>query len=112
MTDHTLIAELRDLITDWDGADIPDCSLPRIDILCGTIRRAISALENPAVALADATKDPADLSSLRKGAEVVAWRIRPIGDQVWHLTDDPRPRLGYEMQPLAALVSGSREDGA
>lgn len=35
-----IVAELRDLLTDWNGADIPDASLPRIDVLCGTVRQA------------------------------------------------------------------------
>lgn len=34
-------------------------------------------------------------------AEPVAWRVRPLGDRVWHLSFDP-PRLGYEGSPLYA----------
>lgn len=39
-TQPDIVTELRDLITDWNGADIPDASLPRIDVLCGTLRQA------------------------------------------------------------------------
>lgn len=55
MTDHSdLIAELRDLLTDWNGADLPDSELPRVDILCGTIRRAASALSSQSLSLSEA----------------------------------------------------------
>ncbi len=47
-----LIAELRDLLTDWNGADIPDSSLPRIDVLCGTLRRAVDTLDRQAKEIA------------------------------------------------------------
>lgn len=55
MSDTTeLVAELRNALTDWNGADIPDAELPRIDVLCGTLRRAADALEANARALAEA----------------------------------------------------------
>jgi hypothetical protein len=44
--------------------------------------------------------------------EVVAWRVRPRGDAVWHLTDDPRPNTGYEREPLvpASALEALRAD--
>ena len=58
-------------------------------------------------------------SSLRKGAEVVAWRYRFIRSGVpapWMVTTCVEDTMGIdvESEPLfsAALVSGSREDGA
>lgn len=86
-----LVAELRNVLTDWNGADIPDAELPRIDVLCGTLRRAadeierLSALESRAVALADAnTKDTAkdsEMAEARAALEVcqraIAMMISP-----------------------------------
>jgi hypothetical protein len=40
-----VVAELRDVLTDWDGADLPDAELPRVDVLCGTLRRAAALIE-------------------------------------------------------------------
>ena len=82
---------------------------------------ASSALENGKAALADAHSKSlsSDLSSLRKGAEVVAWRYRYIRSGVpapWMVTTRVEDTMGIdvESEPLfsAALVSGSREDGA
>lgn len=33
--------------------------------------------------------------------DAVAWRVRPTGDKVWHLSHEP-PRMGYEGVPLYA----------
>lgn len=80
---------------------------------------AASALENGPAGLADANTNPAssDLSSLRKGAEVVAWRYRYIRSGVpapWMVTTRVEDTMGIdvESEPLfsAALVSGSREE--
>ena len=43
----------------------------------------------------------AALSATEGEAEPVAWRVRPLGDKVWHLSNEA-PRLGYEGQPLYA----------
>ena len=97
------------------ASDIPDYwdDTHQCVTACGHFRRAHSALENSKAPLADATPEsPERLLSLRQaGAEAVAWRIRPIGDQVWHLTDDPRPRLGYEMQALVPLLPSASREG-
>jgi hypothetical protein len=45
----------------------------------------------------------AAIEAISAGAEPVAWRVRPHGDKVWHLTDDPSANLGYERQPLYAF---------
>lgn len=39
-----LVADLQNVLTDWNGADIPDAELPRVDVLCGTLRLAATAL--------------------------------------------------------------------
>lgn len=75
------------------------------------------ALENGKAQLADATNDPADLSSLRKGAEVVITRDMIAAAEI-ELVDVLRgfdyfmPADGMERVLKAALVSGSREGGA
>lgn len=55
-----------------------------------------------------------DASSLRKGAEVVAWRWRPKDGVNWVTGPyEPSNVAGHlVIEPLYALVSGSREDGA
>lgn len=72
---------------------------------------AASALENGPAGLADATPNPADsdLSSLRKGAEVMR---EAIEDAVEKLNTYRGAAVQTVIDQLeAALVSGSREDG-
>lgn len=46
----------------------------------------------------------AALAASPSAGEPVAWRVRPIGDKVWHLSHEP-PRKGYEGSPLYATPS-------
>jgi len=98
----------------------------RVEITTGDFRRARKALENGPAVLADAnTKSPApDLSSLRKGAEVEMLlqaydektELVPLGHENICLgasTYGWRKAVVKQLRELhAALVSGSREDGA
>ena len=78
------------------------------------VERRLSALENGPAGLADATNDPADLSSLRKGAEVGQVVIdRDLVERAQHqLSASPFPfDRCVAAEISAALVSGSREEG-
>jgi len=84
-TDITgLVVELHDLLTDWNGADLPDSSLPRVDILCGTVRRAADALTAQAAELVEA---------------------RERADRYEHIANDHRSLIG-EIKPALAEARG------
>lgn len=57
-----VVADLRAVLTDWDGTDIPDAELPRIDVLCGTLRRAADLIAHQAARLEEVTGALATIS--------------------------------------------------
>lgn len=95
------------------GQWLARCSPAGISTLLCEIER-LQALENSKALLADATNDPASLSSLRKGAEVGQVVIdRDLVERAQHqLLASPFPfDRCVAAEISAALVSGSREEG-
>lgn len=94
----------------------------RVIVTLRDLRHARSALENGPAVLADAHTNPplSDLSSLRKGAEVVRealedcvqWLEVILAEKVIVEPENEQHIAASIARARAALVSGSREDGA
>lgn len=114
-----LVEELRNVLTDWNGADLPDAESPRVDVLCGTLRHAADALEAQARELAEARVFRINATS---NMRAMKGRIAALEDAVRVFADkadfydaiplpryfggaDPEPFRAPDERPTAVMVT-------